>query len=67
LTGSGGLCYNFYMEQDELLRTKLAPPRVPAELVPRPALLARLDEWPARKLILISAPAGFGKTTLLAS
>jgi LuxR family maltose regulon positive regulatory protein len=37
-----------------------------AELVPRPRLLRRLNEGLAGKLTLISAPAGFGKTTLLA-
>jgi LuxR family maltose regulon positive regulatory protein len=38
-------------------------------LVPRPRLLQRLDEGPAqtRRLTLISAPAGFGKTTLLSA
>jgi len=33
--------------------------------VPRPRLTGRLDEGLHRKLTLISAPAGFGKTTLL--
>lgn len=51
---------------DELLRTKLAPPRLYAALVPRPALLARLEACWDRKLTLISAPAGSGKTTLVA-
>jgi LuxR family maltose regulon positive regulatory protein len=52
-----------------LLRTKLAPPRLPATLVPRPALLARLDAGlrEGRKLTLIAAPPGFGKTTLVAA
>ena len=48
-----------------LLRTKLFTPRVPAEVIPRPRLLARLNEGLQRPLILIAAPAGFGKTTLL--
>ncbi len=50
-----------------LLTTKLfAPPPRPS-LVPRPHLLARLDEAlsPACRLALLSAPAGFGKTTLV--
>ena len=50
----------------DLLRTKLAPPRLPADRVPRPSLLARLDEGLAGKLTLISAPPGFGKSTLVA-
>ncbi|MBN1138900.1 MAG: helix-turn-helix transcriptional regulator [Anaerolineae bacterium] len=49
----------------QLLKTKLHLPSTHASLVPRPRLLARLDE-PAR-LTLLSAPAGFGKTTLLAN
>ena len=35
-------------------------------LVPRPRLTARLDEGPARGLILACAPAGYGKAVLLA-
>jgi LuxR family transcriptional regulator, maltose regulon positive regulatory protein len=35
-------------------------------LVPRPRLSERLDRGAASKLMLVSAPAGFGKTTLLA-
>lgn len=49
----------------ELLRTKLALPRPRRSLVPRESLLSRLDEGLERKLILLSAPAGFGKTTLV--
>ena len=36
-----------------------------AVLVPRPRLIERLDRGTASKLMLVSAPAGFGKTTLL--
>ena len=35
------------------------------ELVSRPRLAKRLNEGVMRKLTLVSAPAGFGKTTLL--
>jgi LuxR family maltose regulon positive regulatory protein len=50
-----------------LLRTKLYVPPSRSELVSRPRLIERLNEGihSARKLTLISAPAGFGKTTLL--
>lgn len=48
-----------------LLRTKLFTPRVPAEVIPRPRLLARLNAGLQRPLTLMTAPAGFGKTTLL--
>lgn len=49
----------------ELLRTKLALPRPRRSFVQRESLLSRLDEGLERKLILLSAPAGFGKTTLM--
>ena len=50
-----------------LLTTKLHVPPLRHGLVRRPRLLQRLDEGLAlgRRLTLISAPAGFGKTTLL--
>jgi LuxR family maltose regulon positive regulatory protein len=48
-----------------LLTTKLYIPRVRPELVSRPRLVERLNAGRHRKLTLISAPAGFGKTTLL--
>jgi LuxR family maltose regulon positive regulatory protein len=48
-----------------ILKTKLYIPPPPPELVSRPRLLNQLDEGLNRKLTLISAPAGFGKTTLI--
>lgn len=48
-----------------LLATKLYVPATQPELVARPRLLARLDAVMQRKLTLISAPTGFGKTTLV--
>ena len=50
-----------------LLRTKFYIPPVRPELVSRPHLVERLNAGPrsGHKLTLISAPAGFGKTTLL--
>jgi LuxR family maltose regulon positive regulatory protein len=50
-----------------LLITKLTIPSLRPNLVPRPHLLAQLDAaiGQCQKLILLSAPAGFGKTTLL--
>lgn len=47
-----------------LLTTKLHIPPVRPGWVPRPRLIARLDAGLHRKLTLISAPAGSGKTTL---
>ena len=48
-----------------LLETKLYIPRSRRGLVPRPRLSERLGRATALKLTLVSAPAGFGKTTLL--
>jgi DNA-binding SARP family transcriptional activator len=48
-----------------LLETKLYVPRSRRGLVPRPRLSERLDRGTASKLTMVSAPAGFGKTTLL--
>ncbi len=48
-----------------LLTTKLYIPPVRPELVSRPRLTERLNAGLHRKLTLVSAPAGFGKTTLL--
>lgn len=49
-----------------LIRTKLNRPEPPARQVVRPRLLERLDAAADRRLTLISAPAGYGKTTLAA-
>jgi LuxR family maltose regulon positive regulatory protein len=51
--------------QSPLLTTKLFVPQLRAARVARPRLLARLDRGLAGKLTLVSAPAGFGKTTLI--
>jgi len=53
------------MQQYPLLKTKLHIPPVRPELVSRPRLIERLNAGLNRKLTLISAPAGFGKTTLV--
>ncbi len=52
---------------DTLIRTKLHLPFTRLELVPRPRLQARVAEGLRGPLTLITAPAGFGKTTLVAS
>src|SRR5512146_3343737 len=49
----------------QLLSTKLFVPPPRPTLVPRPRLIERLSEGITRPLTLISAPAGFGKTTLI--
>ncbi len=53
--------------QDRLLATKLFVPRPSHPLIQRPRLTTLLTQGLQRKLTLISAPAGFGKTTLLSS
>ncbi|GHO71243.1 helix-turn-helix transcriptional regulator [Ktedonobacter sp. SOSP1-52] len=51
---------------DLLLATKLHMPRPRTQLVPRAHLVEHLQRGASSPLTLISAPAGFGKTTLLA-
>src|SRR6266702_5669600 len=48
-----------------ILATKLYIPRLRPNVVSRPRLIERLNEGLHGKLILIAAPAGFGKTTLV--
>lgn len=50
----------------DLLESKLRPPRSPAGNVSRAALLELLARSRSRPLVLVSATAGYGKTTLLA-
>jgi LuxR family maltose regulon positive regulatory protein len=54
------------VKRDPLLEAKLYVPRWRRGLVPRPRLSERLNRGAEAKLTLVSAPAGFGKTTLLA-
>ncbi|HEU5391053.1 MAG TPA: LuxR C-terminal-related transcriptional regulator [Streptosporangiaceae bacterium] len=51
---------------DVLLATKLHVPRPQPGYVPRPRLVQALDEGLERGRVLVCAPAGFGKTALLA-
>ena len=53
-------------ERDVLLATKLNVPGLRPDLVPRPRLAQRLDQGRGRGLVLVCAPAGYGKTVLLA-
>jgi LuxR family maltose regulon positive regulatory protein len=48
-----------------LIQTKLHRPRLRADLVERPRLLTQLECGVDHRVTLISAPAGYGKTTLL--
>src|SRR5712691_3280607 len=56
--------YNWIMPTP-ILATKLYILRLRPKVVSRPRLLERLNEGLHRKLTLIAAPAGFGKTTLI--
>ena len=49
-----------------LLASTLPGPRLPPHLLARPRLLQHLQQGLERTLILLSAPAGYGKSTLLA-
>ena len=49
------------------MATKLYAPRQRRGLVARPRLVERLEKGAEARLILVSAPAGFGKTTILAA
>lgn len=49
-----------------LIKTKLFIPRLRKDYVPRPQLLEKIIKGSRKTLTLISAPAGYGKTTLLA-
>ena len=51
----------------QVLATKLYIPPPPPRAILRPRLIRWLDDGLHRKLTLISAPAGFGKTTLLSA
>ena len=53
-------------ERDVLLATKLHVPGSRPGLVPRPRLAELLDEGLGRGVVLVCAPAGYGKTVLLA-
>ena len=53
------------MQPYPILQTKLYTAPIQPELVSRPNLIKRLNAGLHRKLTLVSAPAGFGKTTLI--
>src|SRR5579884_219769 len=55
------------MSEPHLLVTKFTIPPLRAHLLPRVALIERLNQHCTLPLVLISAGAGFGKTTLLAA
>ncbi len=50
---------------ESLLVTKLRLPPVPRDLISRPHLTAMLEPEPGRQFAIVSAPTGYGKTTVL--
>jgi LuxR family transcriptional regulator, maltose regulon positive regulatory protein len=58
---------SYWVERYPLLITKLYIPRLDTKLLARPHLLELLDRAVNRPLVLITAPAGWGKTTLIAN
>ena len=50
----------------ELLESRLSPPQLREGSIPRPELIERLNSARDRKVVMVSAPPGYGKTTLLA-
>ena len=63
VTGQAGTAMS---GRDALLTTKLHVPRPQPGFVPRPRLVEALGEGLGRGRVLVCAPAGFGKTALLA-
>ncbi|MBS1198795.1 MAG: transcriptional regulator [Proteobacteria bacterium] len=54
------------MATSRLVVTKLHPPKLESTLLSRPHLVSRILDNRSKRLQLINAPAGFGKTMLLA-
>ncbi len=54
------------LNPSSLLLTKLQPPRLPRDVVPRPRLVSLMGRVLDCPLTLVSAPTGFGKSTLVA-
>jgi len=48
-----------------VIRTRITPPRRPGNIIPRQHLLTQLSAYLGKTLILVCAPAGYGKTTLV--
>ena len=53
-------------KDDKIIATKMNIPRIAPDCISRPRLYESLNQGLKRKLTLVSAPAGYGKTTLVA-
>lgn len=51
----------------DLIRTKLHNPSIPSNIIAQPRLFKRLTKTLSPKLVLVSAPAGFGKSTIISN
>lgn len=49
-----------------ILKTRMLPPRIPDGSLPRQELVARVAEGLSRRVVIVVAGAGYGKSTLLA-
>ena len=49
--------------EHQILSTKIFPPKIPSDFVARKYLLDKLDRYTDFPLVLVSAPAGYGKST----
>ena len=49
----------------EVMMTKLLPPRVSSELINRPRIFELFNQNRDRKFIVVTAPAGYGKTVAI--
>jgi len=67
LNDEAGGCHSMSGDLPQFALTKTVPPNIGKLAVERHLLLSRLDAAAGRKLILIKAPAGYGKTTLAAA
>ena len=54
-------------ETTTIIQTKLNRPPLPVDMVRRPRLTSWLEQRRARPLTLVSAPAGYGKSTLVSN
>src|SRR5688572_24784562 len=51
--------------QNKIIQTRIMPPKAPQNIVSRSGMMELLASTEGRKLLLVTAPAGYGKTTLV--
>ncbi len=51
--------------KDSLLTTKIEPPQIGVEIIWRERLIKKFDGFKVKKLTIVSAPTGYGKTVLI--